>query len=95
MLFTDIDHDMITNLASLFGLIATIGIMVGLYQTKARMLFAFGVLNMILVCLNNYLYYNQDLIVYLPLVQKVTFVSFLGWICGVSINARSGYLYNK
>lgn len=80
-LFTNFDHDLITNLASMFGLIATAGTCIGLYKNKWKTLFIFGISNIILVIANCILYYNTDLILYLPVVQKITFAAFLIWIC--------------
>ena len=80
-LFTKFDHDLITNLASLFGLIATAGTFLGLFKNGWKTLFYFGLFNIILVIANNFLYYNKDLISYLPIVQKITFMTFLIWIC--------------
>ncbi|SDZ76278.1 hypothetical protein SAMN05216331_102126 [Porphyromonadaceae bacterium KH3R12] len=85
-LFTDINHDLITNLASFFGLIATVGTFIGLYKTKWYGLFAFGILNILLVGLNNYVYYNKELIIYLPIIQKISFATFLVWVCSIDIN---------
>jgi hypothetical protein len=85
-LFTNINHDLITNLASLFGAIATIGTFIGLYQNKLFGLFAFGLFNISLVGVNNVCYYNKELIIYLPVVQKISFALFLIWICYVDIN---------
>jgi hypothetical protein len=84
-LFTSIDHDLVTNLASLFGLIATIGTFIGLYQTKWKKLFVFGLINILFVCLNNYVYYSKGLIVYLPVIQKISFASFLIWVCCIDL----------
>lgn len=84
-LFTSINHDLVTNLASFFGLIATLGTFVGLYQTKWMKLFAFGLFNMLLVVLNNYVYYTEGLIIYLPIIQKISFASFLIWVCCIDI----------
>lgn len=83
-LFTNLNHDLITNLASAFGFIAIVGTFIGLYKAKWFGLFVFGLLNVLLIGLNNYLYYSEELIVYLPLVQKVTFASFLIWLCCIS-----------
>lgn len=83
-------HDTVTNLASLFGLIATAGVFAGLYKLRWYGLFAFGFLNIGLVVLNNYLYYNKGLIIYLPVIQKISFASFLVWISCISIS-----LYRK
>ncbi len=85
-LFTSINHDIIINLASTFGAIATAGALIGLYKNNWRRLFFFGLFNILLVVLNNYVYYNKDLIVYLPLVQKITFATFLLWICCIDVN---------
>ena len=85
-LFTNINHDLITDVASLLGLIATIGIFIGLYKTKWFGLFAFGLLNILLVALNNYVYFTNGLIGYLPVIQKISFVTFLFWICCIDIN---------
>lgn len=89
-LFTDFNHDFIINLASIFGLVAIVGAFAGLYKTKRFGLFAFGLLNILLVGLNNYVYYTKGLIVYLPVVQKITFAAFLFWVCCINLN-----LYRK
>jgi len=85
-LFTNINHDLITNLASSFGAFATIGTFVGLYKNKMFGLFAFGLLNILLVGLNNLCYYNKELIIYLPIIQKISFATFLIWVCCININ---------
>lgn len=85
-LFTNINHDLVTNLASTFGLVAMVGTFVGLYKSKWFGLFTFGLLNILLVGLNNYLYYNEGLIIYLPVIQKISFVTFLIWVCCIDIN---------
>ncbi|MBS1952173.1 MAG: hypothetical protein JST37_14285 [Bacteroidetes bacterium] len=89
-LFTNINHDLITNLASSFGAIATIGTFVGLYKNKWFGLFAFGLLNILLVGLNNLCYYDKELIVYLPVIQKISFATFLIWVCCININLYRG-----
>jgi hypothetical protein len=84
-LFTAFDHDLITNLASLFGLIAATGTLIGLLKNSWYTLFRFGLLNMLLIVLNTILYYDKHLIFYLPLVQKLTFATFLVWICLINL----------
>jgi hypothetical protein len=83
-LFTDM-HDTIVNTASLCGLVATTGTFIGLYKLKWTKLFGLGIFNLILIGLNNVLYYGEGLRSYLPIVQKITFLSFLLWICLISI----------
>ncbi|MGN7783525.1 hypothetical protein ACTJIJ_03325 [Niabella sp. 22666] len=84
-LFWDINHDLVINLASFFGLIATIGTFIGLYKAKWYGLFVFGLFNVVLVGLNNYFYYTDELIIYLPVIQKISFAAFLLWLCGICI----------
>lgn len=93
LLFTKIDHDMITNLASLFGLMATLGTMMALYQHKKRFHFLFGLGNLLLVLLNNWCYYHADLIEYLPPIQKLSFASVLIWV--IAINSTAYFTNTK
>ena len=86
LLFTKLNHDLITNLASGFGVVATAGVLIGLYKIRWKGLFVFGLLNFLLVGLNNYVYYTKGLIVYLPVVQKITFALFLFWVCSIDLN---------
>ena len=88
-LFTNF-HDLVINIASLFAFIAIIGMFVGLYKQKWSGLFWLGTFNILLVVLNNILYYGKGLKLYLPVVQKITFLFFLIWICLIDIK-----LYNK
>lgn len=90
LLFTNLNHDMIINLASGFGLIATVGTLITLYKNNWQALFAFGLMNILQVAINNYVYYTSGLIVYLPLVQKISFASFLIWMCCICTK-----LYNR
>lgn len=83
-LFTDMNHDLVTNLASGFGLIATVTILIVLYQMKWYGLLIFGIGNLLLIAGNNYLYYHEALIVYLPVVQKLSFAAFLLWVCCIT-----------
>jgi hypothetical protein len=83
-LFTRL-HDNIINAATLFGLIATFGTLAGLLKLKWKKLFWYGMFNLVLIILNNILYYGDGLQLYLPVVQKITFLYFLVWICMIDI----------
>lgn len=78
-------HDAIINIAVVFAMIALAGTFVGLYKMKWWKLFAFGIFNLLLVTINNWLYYGGGLF-YLPVVQKITFGLFLLWVCLMSFN---------
>lgn len=84
-LFTD-QHDIIVNIASFCGLVAMVGTFIGLHKLKWTKLFWLGILNLALIALNNILYYGDGLKLYLPVVQKITFLIFLLWICLITIN---------
>ncbi len=83
-LFTGM-HDMVINLASLFGLIALLGVFLELYRNRWYGLCWFGIFNLLLVALNNYVYYTEGFITYLPLIQKISFASFLLWFCWIDV----------
>ena len=85
LLLTSIDHDLAINTSSAFGLIAMTGTLIALYQLKWKWLFAIGLFDLLLVALNNYLYHSNEMM-YLPIVQKFSFLSFLIWFSCISID---------
>ena len=89
LLLTNIDHDLAVNFSSSLGFVAMLGVLVALYQFKWSKLFAFGLFNLLLIALNNYLYYIISDLTYLPIVQKLTFLSFLLWICCIEMKMYS------
>jgi hypothetical protein len=83
-LFTSL-HDTISNIAGFLGVIALTGTFVGLWKIKWFVLFGFGMFNLLLVVLNNYVYHTEGLLAYLPVIQKISFAAFLTWICCIAI----------
>jgi hypothetical protein len=79
-------HDIVINIATVFGLIAVIGTFIGLLELKWTKLFWVGIFILPLVALNNFLYYKIALLIYLPVVQKITFLYFLLWICLIDVS---------
>jgi hypothetical protein len=98
LLLTSIDHDLAINTSSAFGLIAMTGTLIALYKLKWKWLFAMGLFDLLLVALNNYLYHSNEMM-YLPLVQKFSFLSFLVWFSFISISlyqrSRSGIIFSR
>lgn len=88
-------HDLVINAAGIFGLAAMAGTLAGLLKGGMKKLFWFGIANLLLVGLNNILYYNKDLIYYLPIVQKISFASFLIWIITISLSPGKLNRYKK
>jgi len=78
-IFTDY-HDLMTMIASFFGLFALIGIILGLRKNKKTSFIKTALGCIILLGINNYIYYTQHFLVYLPLLQKITFAVVLIWI---------------
>jgi hypothetical protein len=74
-------HDIIIDVSTLAGLVALIGTFVGLYKLRWKKMFGMGLFILVLIALNNWCYYSGSLIYYLPLVQKITFLYVLSWIC--------------
>jgi len=98
LLLTSIDHDLTINTSSAFGLIAMLGTLIALYQLNWKWLFAIGFLDLLLVALNNYLYHSNEML-YLPVVQKLSFLSFLVWFSFIGINlyqrSKSRIIFSK
>jgi hypothetical protein len=90
LLLTSIDHDLAINTSSAFGLIAMIGTLIALYQLKWKWFFAIGLFDLLLVALNNYLYHSNEMM-YLPVVQKFSFLSFLVWFCLIDLKLYRTY----
>lgn len=78
-------HDIIINISGFFGLIAIWGTLSGLLKQKWKDLFWAGIFNVVLIGLNNILYYGYGLLPCLPVIQKISFLSFLLWICLIDI----------
>ena len=84
LVFTDL-HDSLITAASLIGIIPLIGTFLALYKLNWRGIFWFGIFNIVLIVVNNILYYGPDIKLYLPILQKITFLCFLLWICMINI----------
>jgi hypothetical protein len=79
-------HDIVINTAGLSGIIAITGTLIGLYKNHSYLLFVAGVLCLLLFFLNNYIYYTKQLIYYLPVIQKISFLLFLLWFSLIAIH---------
>lgn len=86
-IFTDY-HDLMTIIASLFGLFTLIGLVLGLYKNKKSGFIKTALLCIVLLGANNYIYYTQYFLTYLPLLQKVTFGVVLIWIFCLNASFR-------
>lgn len=73
-------HDWIINLSGILAIFAFAGTFIGLYKNGWMNMFWFGMVNIALIGFNNFIYYSTGLLYMLPVVQKITFGSFLLWI---------------
>jgi hypothetical protein len=77
-------HDLMTIISSIFGLFVVIGIIKEVYKSELMIYKISGVICILLLGINNYIYYTQQFIEGLPLIQKVTFAFILIWIIGLN-----------
>ncbi len=77
-------HDLMTTLSSIFGVFVVIGIIQEIYKSKLYIFKSSGIVCIILLAVNNYIYYSGQWIEYLPLIQKITFAFVLIWIIGLN-----------
>ena len=83
LIFTEY-HDLMTMVSSFFGLFAVIGIIRSIYKSPLFYYKTTGVICLILLAMNNYIYYSTHWIEGLPFLQKITFVVVLLWVIGLN-----------
>ena len=78
-------HDIIIRIAGVFGVAALLISFIELYKANYYKLLIFGIICLLLFLTNYYIYETEILIDKLPLIQKVTFLSFCNWFVLFSI----------
>jgi hypothetical protein len=76
-------HDQMTIVSSIFGLVVVIGILMEVYKSDWMMYKTSGAVCILLLGVNNYIYYTGQYIENLPSLQKITFIVVLIWIIGL------------
>ena len=82
-------HDILTTILSICGLVVLIGMIRALHANKLTLFKVVGVLCILVIACNNFFYYNEDLIAYSPLIQKVAFVLILAWTVGLNLKMKA------
>lgn len=77
-------HDLMTTLSSVFGVFVVVGIIWEVYKSNLSLFKIGGIVCVLLLGVNNYIYYSGNGIEYLPLIQKITFAVVLIWIIGLN-----------
>ncbi len=78
-------HDLIVRIAGFCGVIAVLLTFRELIRSKYRGLLIFGLICLILLIANYYIYETGILIKWLPMIQKVTFLSWISWFVTLNI----------
>jgi hypothetical protein len=77
-------HDLFINISGAMAVAAFVLLLMALYKNRWTALFYAGLFNIGLILLNNYIYYTKNGLAYLPVVQKLSFLILLGWLCGIT-----------
>ena len=78
-------HDLILRIAGICGAIAMITCIVELYKIRYYKLLKLGVFSLIIFFLNYFIYETGYYIKILPVLQKITFISFIVWFVFLDI----------
>lgn len=82
--FTEYHATMIA-LSSFFGLFLLVGLIREIYKSNMTLMKAGGILCVLLIIINNYIYFSRNFVEILPLLQKITFAIVLIWIIGLNL----------
>ncbi len=88
LIFTEF-HDLMTTISSIFGVFVVIGIIRTIYNSELKTFKVSGIICIILLGINNLIYYSGNYIEYLPFIQKITFVLVLTWIIGLNLKMKN------
>lgn len=81
LIFTSL-HDSMITLSSILALLPLLALFVGLYGSAS---FWWGIGCVVLMGINNYIYYSGQYRVALPLIQKITFALVLLWVVRLNV----------
>ena len=82
-------HDIMTTILSVCGVLGIFGIIRALHKNNLTFFKISGIVCMILVGINNLFYYSENLIEYLPVTQKITFILMLAWTVGLNLKMKN------
>ncbi|MFT4601579.1 MAG: hypothetical protein ACI857_001762 [Arenicella sp.] len=83
LIFTSF-HDSMTIVSSAFGLPVLIALAIGVYKKHKPFFKWMAIICIVILGVNNYIYYSKTGIEYLPLLQKVSFFLVLQFIIGLN-----------
>lgn len=77
-------HDIMIPLASFAGLFVLVGLIGGLARFGMKVFLIPAIIIVVLLALNNYLYYTEHFIYALPLLQKFSMILTFGWVIAMN-----------
>ena len=77
-------HDIMTTILSVFGTLVLIGMIRALHKRNLTFFKISGMVCIVLIAINNLMYYSEDLVIHLPVVQKINFVLIFAWTIGLN-----------
>lgn len=94
LIFTNF-HDLMSTLSSVLGVFVVVGIVWEVYKSNLNLFKVGGIMCVVLLAANNYIYYSGQWIEHLPFIQKITFAFVLTWIIGLNYKMNVETFYNK
>ena len=85
-------HDIMTTILSVFGTLVIIGMLRALYKNQLIILMVMGVFCILIVGMNNFFYYNENLTRYSPIIQKIAFILILSWTVCLNLTIHKNVL---
>ncbi len=82
-------HDVMTTILSISGTIVIIGMIRALHNNQLTIFKVIGIFCILIIGLNNFFYYSEDLTQYSPIVQKCAFVLILSWTVGLNLKINN------
>ena len=88
-------HDIMTIFASTFGLLTLFYVTVFTFKSNLTFLKYLSVVCMIILYLNNYIYYTQNGLSWLPILQKISLLALIIWLLGLEYFATKESFVKK
>ncbi len=89
------NHDLVTRSAAILGAIAMVLVLILLFRSGHSNYGVMGILGLILVASNFYIYEVDFERTELPIIQKFTFLLFLAWFIGLNVKNLQSLKYRQ
>lgn len=90
LIFTPL-HNVMIGVASILGMLPLVGTFLYLKKRGLLFLYFYGIFSILLLAINNIIYYSEIGKDYLPVIQKVSFLVIILWIIMINVRALQYY----